>query len=224
MNKFFDLDGNFFKIMTRVADFIMLDLIMILFCLPVVTIGPAMSAAYYVAMKEIKDEEGPVLKSFWKAFKLNFKQGFLIELILILAGLMIYFDISITYNWAYSENSFIARLLFFALTGFGIVGFATVLYVFPMQAKFHNTVIKQLTNAVLMSVKHLPQTIIIVLINGGLMYATYVYPMFVVLSIAIMFYVNSYIMVRIFALYVPKTIKEEYPDEIHSDEMHPYID
>lgn len=221
MDRFFDIDGSFFRFLTRVADFIILDILVLIFCIPVITIGPALTAAYYVGLKEVKDEEGAVIKSFWKAFKENFKQGFFVELILIVAGAIIYNDISITYDWAYSGGGFLPRLLFFALMGFGILVFAMGLYVFPMIARFENSVRKMVVNATLMSIRHLPQTIVLVIINGALVYFTYGYPLFILLSIGVMLYVNSYVLVRIFALYVPKANEEDL-DKINmqtSDEM-----
>ena len=54
MGKFFGLDSPFFKVMTKVADFIILNFLVLVFSIPVVTIGPALTAMYYVALKEAR--------------------------------------------------------------------------------------------------------------------------------------------------------------------------
>jgi uncharacterized membrane protein YesL len=198
-----------------VADFIILDILIVIFSIPVITIGPAMSAAYYVALKEVRDEEGYLLKSFWKAFKQNFRQGFIIELIIVAAGVLLYYDISVTYRWAQVENSLIAKLLFYILLGFMAVVIAATIYIFPMLAKFENKIKNLIINSFLMAVKHLPQTIVMVIITVALFYYTFTYPPLILFTIGLSIYVNSFIMVRIFDIYNPQ--KEHEHNEDASD-------
>ncbi|SEV82800.1 YesL family protein [[Clostridium] fimetarium] len=218
MGKFFSIEGRFFGGMTRVADFIILDILVMIFSIPIITIGPALSAGYYVALKEVKNQEGYVVKSFIKAFKQNFLQGFIIELITFGAAGLLYFDLSITYKWAHSaEQSLFANLLFFVLLGFLVIVFAIVIYIFPMLAKFDNKTIKLIINSMVMAMKHLPQTIIMVIINGYLVYLTFTYPPFIIFSIGISLYITAYIMTRIFNIYTKPKEKEDESDAYHID-------
>ena len=217
MGKFFSIEGRFFGGMTRVADFIILDILVMIFSIPIITIGPALSAGYYVALKEVKNQEGYVVKSFIKAFKQNFLQGFIIELITFGAAGLLYFDLSITYKWAHAEQSLFANLLFFVLLGFLVIVFAIVIYIFPMLAKFDNKTIKLIINSMVMAMKHFPQTIIMVIINGYLGYLTFTYPPFIIFSIGISLYITAYIMTRIFNIYTKPKEKEEEPDAYHID-------
>lgn len=64
---------------------IQLNLLFLLFCIPIVTIGPALCAMQKV-MKDFVNGRGTFLFSdFWQAFKSNFKLGFLFELLDIVA-------------------------------------------------------------------------------------------------------------------------------------------
>ena len=209
MGKLFDIEGRFFGGLTKVADFIILDILVLIFSLPIITIGPALSAAYYVALKEVKNEEGYVFKSFLKAFKQNFLQGFILELITFGVAGLLFFDITVAYKWAHVEQSVLANLLFYVLLGFLVIVSATALYVFPMLAKFENKTIKLIINSVVMVMKHLPQTIIMGVITGYLAYMTVSYPPFIIFSIGIALYVNAYIMARIFNVYTKPKEKEE---------------
>jgi len=217
MGKFFSIEGRFFGGMTRVADFIILDILVMIFSIPIITIGPALSAGYYVALKEVKNQEGYVVKSFIKAFKQNFLQGFIIELITFGAAGLLYFDLSITYKWAHAEQSLFANLLFFVLLGFLVIVFAIVIYIFPMLAKFDNKTIKLIINSMVMAMKHFPQTIIMVIINGYLGYLTFTYPPFIIFSIGISLYITAYIMTRIFNIYTKPKEKEDKSDAYHID-------
>ena len=91
----FSIDGKLFKGLTKAGDFLILGFLMVVFSLPVITIGASVTAAFYVALKLVRDEEGYVFKGFIKSFKENFRQGFLIELIVGLLSIFVIEDIRI---------------------------------------------------------------------------------------------------------------------------------
>ena len=47
----FGLDGKLFRGLTKAGDFIILAVITVVFCLPVVTIGASLTAAFYSGIK-----------------------------------------------------------------------------------------------------------------------------------------------------------------------------
>ena len=53
MDRFFNMDNKFFTFMSRVADLIILNLLCIVCCIPVVTIGPSIAAMFYVTLKSL---------------------------------------------------------------------------------------------------------------------------------------------------------------------------
>ena len=81
--------------MSRVADLIILNLLCIVCCIPVVTIGPSIAAMFSVTLKMVRNEESYIVRGFFKSFKQNLKQGIVINLIMLAAALLLYFDISI---------------------------------------------------------------------------------------------------------------------------------
>lgn len=95
MDRFFNMDNKFFTFMSRVADLIILNLLCIVCCIPVVTIGPSIAAMFYVTLKMVRNEESYIVRGFFKSFKQNLKQGIVINLIMLVAALLLYFDISI---------------------------------------------------------------------------------------------------------------------------------
>ena len=44
MDRFFNMDNKFFTVMGRVADLIMLNVVFLICCLPIVTIGASLTA------------------------------------------------------------------------------------------------------------------------------------------------------------------------------------
>lgn len=76
--------------MSRVADLIILNLLCIVCCIPVVTIGPSIAAMFYVTLKMVRNEESYIVRGFFKSFKQNLKQGIVINLIMLVAALLLY--------------------------------------------------------------------------------------------------------------------------------------
>lgn len=64
--------GRFFSVLT---DVLIAGLFWILCSLPIVTIGPATAALYYVTVKSIRHERGRLTKTFFGAFRSNFSAG-----------------------------------------------------------------------------------------------------------------------------------------------------
>ena len=71
----FDINGKFFKTLTKAGDFIILTLLAMVCSIPVITIGASLTAVFYAALKMARDEEGYVWKEFFKSFKQNLKQS-----------------------------------------------------------------------------------------------------------------------------------------------------
>ena len=86
MGGFFSLDSKFMQAMSRVADLIILNVIYLVTCLPVITIGAASTALYTVCFRLGTAREGSLVKGYFRAFRDEFRQATLIWLFLLLFG------------------------------------------------------------------------------------------------------------------------------------------
>lgn len=145
MDRFFNMDNKFFTFMSRVADLIILNLLCIVCCIPVVTIGPSIAAMFYVTLKMVRNEESYIVRGFFKSFKQNLKQGIVINLIMLAAALLLYFDISI----CRSTPGTIGKVLMVLFMMILVVYLMIFLYIYPVLAKFYNTIKNTFTNAFL---------------------------------------------------------------------------
>ena len=134
MDRFFNMDNKFFTFMSRVADLIILNLLCIVCCIPVVTIGPSIAAMFYVTLKMVRNEESYIVRGFFKSFKQNLKQGIVINLIMLAAALLLYFDISI----CRSTPGTIGKVLMVLFMMILVVYLMIFLYIYPVLAKFYN--------------------------------------------------------------------------------------
>lgn len=169
MAGFFDLDNRFFRFVTKLTNLILLNILWVIFSIPIITAGTATSAVYYVTLKMAKDEEGYIIKSFWKGFKQNLKQGIIIEFILLTIGIVLYADIRY-----FLLNGSIFSYLFAAIFAIvTIIYVFTLIFVFPIIAWFNNTTLGALKSAVIMSLKHLPASIWMTILLAVMLYGFY---------------------------------------------------
>ena len=159
MGKFFDLNSPLMRFLSRLADLMILNMIFLATCLPVVTIGAAWTALYYVAMKMVRDEEGGIIKNYFHAFRLNFKQATIIWLFALLAIGIFAGDVVI-YRTIPDQ---IPKALMIAVLVLAYLVLGTIIYVFPLLSRYHNTIKGTIKNAFLVSVVNVPYTIIFVL-------------------------------------------------------------
>lgn len=202
MGRLFDLDNGFFRFMGKVFDMIFLNILTLVMCIPIITIGPSLTAMYYVALKTVRDEEGYVFQSFMRSFKRNFKQGALIELVAIVAGVILYVDLMVMYNWTNADQSIWLKLLFYALIGFALLYVVTLVFVFPILAKFDNTTKKTIITAVMMAVKHLPNAIFMAIVYVAAGVLIYIYPYAIIFGLGLAAYINSVVLRKVFDNYI----------------------
>lgn len=210
MGRFFDIDGPFMGGLTKMADIFILNLLLVLCSIPVITFGPAYTAMYYVTLKMVKDEDCYTVKSFFKSFKQNFKQGTIIWIIMLVIGIVLYYDTKIMsgdFSEIVNVSGGAPKVMFVLIMAALIFYLFTFSYVFPVLARFDNSVKYTLRNALLMSIKHFPSTIAIILINVIPLVIMYLVPkaiIFIFFVFGLCAYCNSFFFVKIFKNYMPE--------------------
>ena len=143
---FFSLDSKFSQIMGRVFDLMMLNIIFLIMCIPIVTIGANFTAMYYVTLKMIKNEETYIFRTYWKSFRENFKQATAIWLILLAVLIVLILDLLLVMRMpgtiTYLRFVFLVLIFFEAMV---------LSYVFPVLSRFDNTVKNTIKNSILMA-------------------------------------------------------------------------
>ena len=218
MGRFFNMDNKFFTFMGRIADLCILNVICLVCCIPIVTAGASITAMYYVTLKMVRNEEAYIVRSFFKSFKENFKQATVINLIMIAAGVVLYLDLNVAKNMPGSAGQ-IFHVIFMA---FAIIYYVLFLYVYPVLARFYNTIRNTIKNALFMAIRHLPYTAAMVLIGLCPLLLLFVesyqvqstlFILFLVMGFGVIAYCNSFFLVKIFDHYMPKEENEETESE-----------
>ena len=210
MSRVFNFEGPVFSSLSRLADLFWLNLLFIICCIPIVTIGAATTALYYVTLKMVKDEEGYITKSYFRSFKQNFAQATVIWALFLIIATVLMFDLRIANGGlaaGFLSDSSVSNIVVVAVFVMAIIVVMTLTYVFPILAKFDNTVKNTVKNAFLISIRHLPYTILMIIISAVPVVLMWFFPALIILLL-IMFsavaYINSKFLSRIFVLYMPK--------------------
>lgn len=146
MRRLFDLDSPLMRFLSGVADLAVLNLLWLACCLPVVTIGPSCTALCYVARRIARRGAPPVAKTFFRAFRANFRQSLLVSLALLPPAGLAAGYLALAASGALDGALWLKALccLVVLLAGF------TCAYAFPLLAYFDNSVANTLKNAVLL--------------------------------------------------------------------------
>ena len=215
MGRFFNMDNKFFVFMGKIADLCMLNLLCIICCIPIVTAGASLTALYYVTMKMVRNEEAYIFRSFFRTFKQNFKQATVINIIMLAAAALLYIDTNIAGKMGQPAG----KILGMIFAAFTLLYVMILLYVYPLLAKFYNSVKNTFKNAILMAIRHLPYTILMLLICACPILILFIPSFQIQMSLimlvilfgpAVIAYGNSHFFVRIFDKYIPEeSVSEE---------------
>ncbi len=155
MRNLFNIDSPLMHFLGKVADLMILNLLFLITCVPIFTIGASLTALHYVTLRMVSDEDSAVSRDYLRSFKQNFRQATIIWLILITFALLITYDIRLVWNGAGYVNTVMKILSIIASVALVMV----ILYVFAILAKFHNSVKGTIRNAVAISLSAFPRTL-----------------------------------------------------------------
>ncbi len=220
----FNYDNPVWRFIGKLGDLILLNILWVICCIPIFTAGAATTAVYYVTLKLVRDDDDSTIRSFFRSFTQNFKQATAIWILILLAGALVAFDLRFLLGGATAAGvamalpSAVKTVLTAVFGGMTILLLFIITYVFPLQARFYNTVKRTLLNALFMSMRHLIQTVAMLAVDGMLLVGAY-FAFFLVPQAAMLLmlfgfplvaFVNSYFLTAIFNNYIPKEEEQEY--------------
>lgn len=161
MDKLFSPDSKFMRAMSRLADLALLNICFLACCIPLVTIGAAQTALYTVLFRLGTEQEAAgTVKSFFRAFRENFRQGTALWLILLLcagaaaANTYVFYLMPGSIRWAFVLFALLLVLLLL-LAG----------YAFPLASQFGNGPLSTIKNALVLSLGYLPRSLVVAALN-----------------------------------------------------------
>ena len=168
----FRYDSPLMQFLTRAADLVWLNILVLLCSVPVFTAGAAISAMESIIYKLLHNEDVMVTKEFFIAFGKNFKQATVIWLILlVIEGALGYdFYYSRQIGTGFSEAMKTCAVVLFVLV------FALMLYIFPLQAHYINKTKDIFKNAAIPIIHGIPGSLLGALTGAFITERVYVVP------------------------------------------------
>ena len=162
MRKLFDLENPVFQLISRLMDLAVLGLICIVCCVPVVTVGPAVTALFK-AVYDLTIERGSgIVRTYFRAFRDNFKQAAIvgIAMLVVFAALVCDFMLLRLY---FAGTAYQALLVLIVILAFLVLSLTA--YLFPLISRYNNTLSEHLRNAAILMILHFPKTICTVFVH-----------------------------------------------------------
>lgn len=198
-------DNIIVRALSKICDMVCLNILWLICSIPIITIGASTAALYTVMLKMVKNEEGYIFRGFFKAFKSNFKQSTIMWIVILLLGIVCWIDYRVAGVMPGMGGS-IMRIIFLLL---GFILLSVTIYIFPLTARYENTIRNTVRNALILTVGKLPYTLLMVVVTVGsliislwnsmtLMFAI---PLWFIIGVSLIAWINSYILRRVFMIF-----------------------
>lgn len=160
MRSLFNLDNPFMQLLSRIGDLMLLSFITLTLCMPVVTIGPAVTALFKTVYALTLDTCGGVIATYFRAFKDNFRQAVIAGLaaLVVSVSLVCNFILLRLYFAGTAYQVLLALLAVLALLVMGLTS-----YLFPIISRYDNSLSEHAHNALILMIIHFPRTLLMVL-------------------------------------------------------------
>lgn len=157
-----NVNGKLWECLNKVTNLIVLNVVFIIGCLPIITIGASKAALYCVIDKMDKNEEGSILREYFMGFKKQFKKSSVVWIgyciVVFLIVLNIYALINIQVGWMETFLMMATVLVFFTAS-------SAFIYIFILWTRGDTSVKKGLLDGSLLAIVNLPCTMLVLLVE-----------------------------------------------------------
>lgn len=195
----FSINGSFYRTLCKITDLLILNVLWLVGCIPIVTIGVSTASLYHCCIKCVRRDRSKLTKEFWRAYKLNLKSG--------IAGTLIFAVIvylAVLYiSFSQSEGSAVStgfRILLYAFILLNSVTFAAF---FPALSRFDLKLIKLLEMSFFMGMGHIFRSIIAVAMIAAAACLTLGSSLFILILPSPVALLSTFLYEPIFLKYMP---------------------
>ena len=172
----FQYNSPLIRILTKIANLILVSVFFVLGCLPVITVVTSASAMYYTVHQVVNGTGDGVTKAFFMAYKENFKKGILLSLIAVASGALLTFDLYFGYmNW---QKDLFAMAYFFIGIPLAFIWLSLAVFLPVVFSRFDGTcgVILQMT--AYFASRNILRTFLMLLVLALMIFLVDYYPVF----------------------------------------------
>jgi len=200
-SSFFNPKSAGTRFLTNICNLIIVNLIFMVTCIPVFTIGASVTSLYRITIAILAGDNPAILKDYWKCFKENFLKATGLELLYTALAAFFVFElymIRVMLDEQYQWTSFIAYFFLVAIV-------ASSFYAFPLLAWFDESFKQILKNSILIALSNLPVTIMYIAISAGLAFLIY---QFTVTTLSIMVFMGFSVIALFYSIFLKKIFEK----------------
>lgn len=212
------MDNVVTRALSKICDMVCLNVLWVICSIPIITIGASTTALYTVMLKIVKNEEGYIFRGFFKAFKENFKKSTIIWLITAFFAVVWWIDSRISGMMGAGVGEVLQ--IIFLLVGFFIL--SVIIYIFPLTARYENTISATFKNALILTIAKLPYTLLMVAVAVVAVLASLwntmtlmlALPLWFLFGVSLIAWINSYLLRRVFTVFEQDEDNTEEKEEV----------
>lgn len=163
MKDLFNIESPFMQLLTRVGDMIIANFLFLVCCVPLITVGASAAALHKVSQAIVLDEDNGIVRTFFRAFRDNFKQATAVWLMIAVFAAAMVCNYFLVLGFV---DGMAAAILKGVLLLAAVLVLVMAAYMFPLMVRYTNTVHQHARNALILAIVKLPRTIGLVLLNG----------------------------------------------------------
>lgn len=197
---FLNYDGPLMTLLRKIGCCLIANALFLLCSVPLFTAGASLCSLYYVVEKNLKRDRSYPWRAFFACFRRNWRQTLPAGAVIAGIGVVFFLDVQILRMMA-ERGSLIGNLyVVFYLLGAVLLVYAV--WLFAMIARFENSLRGCLRNACILMLRHLPTSILVLLLWGFFGAVIYILPLSLLICPALAAWLSSAFLERCFAGYL----------------------
>ena len=208
--------------LSRFIDILIIGILTLVCSIPLITMGAAITAAYDVYIRMALDKDSHSVSAYFKAFGKNFGKSTLIHIIMLLGAAFVGASAYVFISGVLEIGEGMRTVGLVLTIVLGLVVAMTFLYVYALQARFENSIVRTIINAFFIALAQFPKTFAMLVANAVfavlcvLMYG--LAPLWLVIVFSLVYYFSAKGMVKAFGLYGDKEAAGEQVEEEVAEE------
>ena len=213
----------FTEYLHRFWQLVLLNVLYLIACVPIITIGPATAALNYVCRNFTQRKPISFFSEFVEKCKEHFKQGLIVGLIQTFATVLLVtsFLSWTSASWGASEGWRTMAVIVIFLVGY--LMFFGSFYLYPMMVSFNLTIKQLFYNSFILAMTQLWRNLVILGVAIALLFLTFLlwpltFPVILFLFFATLFFVSNALVFPVLLRYVATPTEEEPVEEASSED------
>ncbi|GIN69890.1 hypothetical protein J14TS2_03650 [Bacillus sp. J14TS2] len=187
-------NNKIYLFLDRVSNLFILNSLWVITCIPIITFFPATAAMFSVIRQWKRKDETTVIRPFFIHFKRNFKDSFIVGLLWLPFGVLLYFN----YLLIVQTQKGMALFTLIPIFLISLIYLFMSVYLFPIMVHYQVRIRDILKNSFIVSLVYFPTTFVLIGMGAILLTVLFFIPPFALIIFSCGAYMNFLLCDRLF--------------------------